>query len=233
MESLLHGIIDLLVGAGPWVVFAVVAVETAGFVGLLVPAEATVLVAAFLADRGYFAVEEILAATVLGGLAGDQTGYALGRFGGARIAARGGWLGRAWRRHEFVATDLFRRHSTLSVTLARFLSFIRTLMPWFAGMSRMPYGRFLLFDLLGVLGWALGSVALGYLVGESWRMIAGALGTAGGIALALLALALLAAAYRRRYRLIEAGATAAAPPAPAVAAGPADPAAGGGRRDGA
>ena len=120
--------------------------ETAIFVGLLVPAEATVLVAAFLAGRGVFAVEAIFAAAFAGGLIGDQIGYLLGRFGGARIAARGGRLGRLWRRYEQATGALFRRRSALAVTLARFISFVRTLMPWFAGMTGMSYGRFLVYE---------------------------------------------------------------------------------------
>lgn len=79
MESLLRDIIGWLTAAGPEVVFVVVMTETAFFIGLLVPAEATVLVAAYLAERGTFELEHVLAATLLGGFAGDQIGYALGR----------------------------------------------------------------------------------------------------------------------------------------------------------
>lgn len=202
MEFLLQDIVALLLGIGPWVVFVVVAVETAAFVGLLVPAEATVLIAAFLADRGYFEFRDIAAATLGGALLGDQCGYILGRLGGTRMVSHGSRLGRVWSRYEPAASGLFRRHSALSVTLARFLSFVRTLMPWFAGMSRMPYGRFLVFDLLGVLGWGLGSIALGYVVGESWRLAASTLGTVSGITIGVLAVAGLAFLYHKRRRMV-------------------------------
>ena len=202
MEPLLQDIVALLLSVGPWVVFVVVAIETAAFVGLLVPAEATVLIAAFLADRGYFEFGDIAAATLGGALVGDQCGYVLGRVGGTRMVAPGHRLGRIWARYEPAATGLFRRHAALSVTLARFLSFIRTLMPWFAGMSRMPYGRFLLFDALGILGWGLGSIALGYLVGESWRLVASTLGTVSAVAVGGLAVAGLVLLHRKRHRLV-------------------------------
>lgn len=201
MEFLLHEIVALLLAIGPWVVFVVVAIETAAFVGLVVPAEATVLMAGFLADRGYFEFREIAVATLGGALLGDQCGYLLGRLGGTRMVAHGSRLGRVWNRYEPAASGLFRRHSALSVTLARFLSFVRTLMPWFAGMSRMPYGRFLVFDLLGVLGWGLGSIALGYVVGESWRLAASTLGTVSGITIGVLAAVGLAFVYHKRHRL--------------------------------
>lgn len=205
MDGLLQDIVRLLIDIGPWVVFAIALVETAAFVGLLIPAEATVIVAAFLADRGIFEVEAILAAALGGGLLGDQLGYFLGRYGGARMRRRPGRLIHFWQSDEAFAADLFRRHAGLAVAGARFISFVRTLMPWIAGASRMPYARFLIFDLLGVTGWAIGSVALGYLAGESWRVVAGAVGTASATiaGIVILALAVIALRRRRAARAVE------------------------------
>jgi dephospho-CoA kinase len=201
VDVLLRDIIDLLLRVGPWIVFLVTAAETAVFLGLLVPAEATVLVAAFMADIGYFEVEHVLIATLAGGFVGDQLGYALGRFGGRRAAARGGRIGRLWRRHEARATLLFQQRSLLAITLARFISFVRTLMPWFAGMSGMSYPRFLIYDILGVTGWGVASVTAGYLAGRSWQALAGALGTASTL-IVLLILAIMGwFAFRTRQRM--------------------------------
>jgi dephospho-CoA kinase len=201
VEALLQDIIDLLVRAGPLIVLLVTAAETAFFIGLVIPAEATVLVAAFMADSGYFPVEHVLLATLAGGFIGDQVGYWLGRTTGRRAAARGGFFGRLWRRHEARATVLFQKQSILAVSLARFISFVRTLMPWFAGMSGMPYGRFVLYDLLGVTGWGVASVAAGYLAGRSWHVLASALGTVSTLIVLLIVLSLAAVAMRARRRM--------------------------------
>jgi dephospho-CoA kinase len=198
VDAFLHDIVQLLIRLGPWIVFVVTATETALFLGLLVPAEATVLVAAFLADAGYFELEDVLIATIAGGFIGDQIGYALGRASGRRAAARQGRLGRLWRRHEARSVLLFRQRSILAVTLARFVSFVRTLMPWFAGMSGMPYGRFLLYDIIGVLGWGIGSVMAGYLAGRSWHVLANALGTVSTIVIVVIAGSLLLLGLRAR-----------------------------------
>lgn len=220
MDAFLPQIAGWLVEHGPWIVALVAAVETAVFLGLLVPAEATVLTAAFLAERGLFPVEQVLAATVAGGLAGDQIGYLLGRYGGTRVVASDGRIGRLWRRHERATASLFRRHSVLAVSFARLISFVRTLMPWFAGMSRVPYGRFLAYDTLGVLVWAGASVALGYLAGGSWRLVADTLGTAFAIAAALgVGLVLLVRWRARRGRRGSGDATAPAVYAGGVEAG--------------
>jgi membrane-associated protein len=192
-------IIEILRAVGPGVVFLMTLVETAFFVGLIIPAEATVLVAAFLAAEGVFPIEYVLATTLLGALAGDQIGYALGRYGGRRFAARGGRLGRLWSRYEPRATAMFKRHAAVSVTLARFVSFVRTLMPWFAGMTGMPYGRFLGWDVLGVLGWGVASVAAGFVAGESWHVLASVLGTASAIIVGVLVLAGIVVGFRSRH----------------------------------
>jgi dephospho-CoA kinase len=114
-----------------------------------------------------------------------------------------------WRRHERSAQQLFRQRSILAVSVARFISFVRTLMPWFAGMSGMTYGKFLAYDLLGVLGWGSLSVLAGYAAGGSWHVVADALGV---LSAALLGLALLLAVSgwlirRRRRRPLRVGLT--------------------------
>jgi dephospho-CoA kinase len=201
VDALLHDIIELLIRVGPWIIFLVTAAETAFFIGLIVPAEATVLVAAFMADLGYFELSDVLIATLSGAFLGDQLGYVLGRYGGRGVAARGGRLGRLWLRHEARATLLFRRRSLLAVTVARFISFVRTLMPWFAGMTGMSYPRFLFYDILGVLGWGVGSVFAGYMAGRSWHVLAGALGSVSTIIVILVATAAISLGWRARRRM--------------------------------
>jgi hypothetical protein len=95
---------------------------------------------------------------------------------------------------------MFGRHAAVAVTLARFVSFVRTLMPWFAGMTKMPYGRFLFWDLLGVLGWGIASVTAGYLAKESWHVLASVLGRASAFVVMVLIVIAIVAAWRSRHR---------------------------------
>lgn len=172
--------------------------ETAFFVGLVIPAEAVVLLAGALVNAGEFSLQSVFAATFFGALLGDQTGYFIGRKGGAQVAIRNPRIARLWRWYEPVAARLFRQHAAFSVSIARFVSFVRTLMPWFAGMRQMHYGRFLLYDLLGVLGWSSASIAVGYAAGASWRVVAHQIGAVTAYILGgILAIALLVEARRR------------------------------------
>ncbi len=194
LELIQRWIIEL----GPWVVFLVTMLETAAFVGLFIPSGPTILFAAFLATTRFFELEHVLFATLLGGLTGDQLGYWLGRGYGVRGVVHGGRVGRLWHRYEQRAVTLFRRHSIIAVSLARCIAFVRTIMPWFAGMSRMPYGRFIAYDLAGVLVWGIGHVTLGYLAGRSWAVLATWLGSATLALLVIIAIAALAVYLRRR-----------------------------------
>jgi dephospho-CoA kinase len=198
VEALIEHLIRLLLTVGPWIVLVATFVETAFFVGLIIPAEATVLLAAALADAGKFSLTSVFVATFVGALLGDQTGYLLGRMGGNRVIAREGAIARLWHKYEPVSARLFRRHAASSVSIARFISFVRTLMPWFAGMSRMHYGRFLAYDLIGVLGWSVASIALGYAAGESWRAVADVVGSLSAYVIAAILTVLAVVAVFKR-----------------------------------
>jgi dephospho-CoA kinase len=73
-------------------------------------------------------------------------------------------------------------------------------MPWFAGMSEMKYGRFLLYDLIGVMGWTAASIAIGYAAGESWRAVAATVGSASAYVISALLALLAFVALRKRMR---------------------------------
>lgn len=196
--SLLELIQQWIIELGPWVVFLVTMLETAAFVGLIIPSGPTILFAAFLATTRLFELEHVVIATLLGGFTGDQLGYWLGRLYGVRGVVHGGRMGRLWHRNEHRAVALFRRHSVLAVSFARLIAFVRTIMPWFAGMSRMSFGRFLAYDIAGVLVWGVGHVTLGYLAGQSWQLLATVIGSATLALLAVLALVGGVVLVRRR-----------------------------------
>ena len=148
--SLLETINAVVIDTGPWIVYLVTMLETAAFIGLLIPSGPTILFAAFLASTDFFRLVYVIAATLLGGFSGDQIGYWMGRRYGTGKLTKSGRIGRLWARHENRAEALFRQHSVLAVSFARCIAFVRTIMPWFAGMTRMPYRRFLTFEIAGV-----------------------------------------------------------------------------------
>jgi membrane-associated protein len=100
------------------------------------------------------------AAAVLGNIVNYSIGRAIGppAFSGRYRLLKVEYL----RRTE----DFFRRHGALAIVLSRFVPIVRTCAPFVAGIARMPYGRFLAYNLAGGFGWVLLFIWGGYLFGN-------------------------------------------------------------------
>ena len=172
---------------GPWLVGGMAMFETALIIGLVLPTEPTLVVATAFALQGHFSFGSVVGAAVLGAALGDSAGFMLGHWGGPRVLGGRGRIARMARRHQDRALDLFERHAGLSVSLARMVPFVRTLMPLVAGSTGVAYRRFLAFDLLGITGWAFLGLGIAYAGARSWEIGVGSVGlgwaTLGGAGL--------------------------------------------------
>lgn len=151
------------------------------FVGSLLEGETVLLLAGYAAHRGHLDFAAVVAVAVLGAVIGDQVWFVLGRRQGARLIARSPWLGDKIRR----AVILIERHPIKIVLAMRFAWGLRTALPVAFGMSRIPWQRFLLLNLLSALLWAPLVAGTGYFFGallarhvddlhrvEHWGMLA-------------------------------------------------------------
>jgi membrane-associated protein len=193
---------EVLLVLGPGILFLMTFAETAVPAGFFVPAGVAVALGAFLAHQGLLTWEGVLIASALGGMAGDSTGYWLGRRGAGPVRARPGRLGGIVRRWERSSARVFRAPALFSVTLARTASFVRTLMPASAGMSGISYPRFLAHEIPGVALWLALYVTVGVVAGESWRVASGMVGGGWAVLLALGGGVAWIVIRRRRRRLL-------------------------------
>jgi membrane-associated protein len=196
---------ELLLLAGPGLLALMAWLETSLPVGLLVPAGVALALGAFLAHEGYLSLPVVMAASASGALAGDWTGYWLGRLRGTTIFHRApGPVGRLVRRYDPPTVLAIRRRPFLAVTVGRTVSFVRTLMPAAVGRSGMPFPRFALYDLVGVALWLGLYVAIGILAGASWRVASSVVGTGWALVFGVaLAGAAVASRLRRRRQRLE------------------------------
>jgi len=131
--------------------FALVAVEGCG---IPLPGETALATAAVLAGSGHFVIEEVIAVAAAGAIAGDNTGYWIGRLGGRALLARIPGIRDIADRFLPRGERFFERHGSKTVVIARFLAGLRITAAWLAGISHMPWRRFVLFNAVGGILWA-------------------------------------------------------------------------------
>jgi membrane protein DedA with SNARE-associated domain len=195
-------LVDFVWRIGSWgyaVVFLGAALESAAFLGLLVPGESLVIVSGVLAAAGLFELPALISVVSAGAVVGDSIGYELGRrLGRPWLLRRGARLG--FHRDRIEAVDaFFERHGGKAVLIGRFIGFLRALAPFVAGSSRMPYPRFLAYNVVGAVLWTVACVLLGYFLGAAWPVAEKWVGRTG-LVLGLVVIALAAWWLRRRHR---------------------------------
>ena len=200
-------ILSLIEHYGYLVVFFGVMLES---VGVPLPGETILLASGFLAQRGYLDLGDAIVFGILGAVVGDQIGYWVGREGGRPFVLR-------WGRYVRITPDrlerterFFARHGGKAVFLARFFAGFRVFGALVAGISRMRWRTFFLYNALGGAVWATAVVLVGYLVGGSLGLVERWMGRATLVLAALIAVVVgFYLAYRwvanNRARLVEYG----------------------------
>jgi membrane protein DedA with SNARE-associated domain len=193
-------LVDQLLGVPPVAAYLLIAAlvfaETAVFLGFVLPGETAVLLGGVLASSGRLSLTWLLLLVVIAAVAGDTVGYEVGRHAGPRLLRSRPLRGHHQRIEG--ARDFLRRRGGSAVFLGRFTAFLRAVMPALAGLSRMPYPRFLVFNAAGGLVWGVGVALLGFSAGASYRKVEAALGRGSAILLGVLVVAALLVWQRRR-----------------------------------
>lgn len=144
-------LMGLFVAYGYWIVFTAILLDNAG---LPIPGELLLLAFGVVAKDGHFDLLLGLAIAATAALVGDNIGYWIGRLAGARVIARTGHTPRFKPGHA-------------SVVFGRFVIGARVLLAPVAGLTRMPFPRFLACDAVGCLVWAGAFILIGYSSGLS------------------------------------------------------------------
>jgi membrane-associated protein len=174
MGSILTWISDkLLLLHGPAalaVVFLLPALEASVFLGFLVPGEIAVVIGGYLAFNHTVSFAAVLAAAILGAVIGDSIGYSVGKRWGDLLLTR---LPKRFVKPEHIdqGKELINRLGGRAVFAGRFAAALRAIVPGLCGVSRLPYRKFLLWNVLGGAVWATGFTLLGYAAGNAWHRV--------------------------------------------------------------
>jgi membrane protein DedA with SNARE-associated domain len=188
--SLSDALISLIPTYGPWIIFGIVALESAG---VPLPGE-TILVAAALlaATTGQISIVVVVLASAAGAIVGDGIGYMVGRRFGLPLIRRYGRYIRLDENRLLIGRYLFFRYGNVVVFFGRFVAVLRMFAALLAGANSMPAGRFFFFNITGGVCWAclfgFGTYAVGaeiYTISGTLSVISLGLFIATGFALSI------------------------------------------------
>lgn len=176
--------------------FLVVMLESCG---VPVPGETALIVAGVFASRGHLDITEVIVVAAVAAIVGDNIGYWIGRTGGRGVLTR-------WRRPEATlawAEGFFRRHGAKTIFIGRFFSILRVTVAWMAGISRMHWWTFFLWNAAGGICWATLVGLVSYYLGQTAAAAISRYGLIAGVVI-VAALALGAVGLHLwRKRLVE------------------------------
>jgi membrane protein DedA with SNARE-associated domain len=174
--------------------------------GVPLPGETMVLLASFTAAVDHqLQIPIIIACAAMGAIMGDNLGYLIGRTGGRAFVERFGKYFFLKPHHLAGAEQLFSKHGEKTVFFGRFFALLRIWAAFLAGMNRMRWPVFLLYNAAGGIVWATLAGTIGYLAGNLLHLSFGQLDQAAAtfawIAIGILAalvLALIIWRWRRK-----------------------------------
>lgn len=165
MEFLGVDMVEAIKTIGYVGLFAIVFAETGLFLGFFFPGDSLLFVAGVLAAQGFFSLPILLIVLFIAAFTGNMVGYWFGTFVGPKIFSREDSL--FFRRsHILKARAFYERYGGKTIVLARFIPIVRTFAPIVAGVAKMPYGTFMMFNLIGALLWSVGLTTAAYYLGS-------------------------------------------------------------------
>jgi membrane protein DedA with SNARE-associated domain len=196
MTQWLEGILSVPAPVAYLLVGLLVFGEAAVFIGFILPGETAVVLGGVLASRHQVDLTLLTVLVVTCAVVGDSVGYEVGRRYGDQVL---GW--RPLRRHGArldTARGFLRERGAFAVFLGRWTAFLRAVMPGLAGVSRMEYRRFLIFNALGGVVWGVTFCLVGFLAGDSYQRIERLMGRGSAVVSALLVIVVILVWHRRR-----------------------------------
>ncbi|MBI4085341.1 MAG: DedA family protein [Candidatus Liptonbacteria bacterium] len=153
---------------GYWLVLLISFAESIAFIGTVLPGTTLVVFSGLLAARGHFSLSGLILFAAAGAVLGDALSYFLGTKGVNFFKNENKLLKLS---HLERGEEFFRKHGPKSVFLGRFIGFIRPIIPFVAGLSKMNKWTFLFWNISSAILWAIFYVLIGYFFGGALDII--------------------------------------------------------------
>jgi membrane-associated protein len=159
-------LVSLITWAGYIGIFIIIFAECGVLLGIFLPGDSLLFTAGFLASQGKLDIALLMLICFAGAVLGDNFGYAFGRRAGPAIFKKEDSIF-FHKKHLERAARFYDAHGGKTIILARFMPIIRTFAPILAGVGRMNYKVFIIYNLVGGALWAIGLTGLGYFLGST------------------------------------------------------------------
>jgi membrane-associated protein len=153
---------------GAWVyalLFLIIFVETGVVVMPFLPGDSLLFIVGAMCGAGLMNLPLVMGLLLTAAILGDQTNYTIGRYFGPRVFQ--------WEESRFFsrkgfdqAHAFYEKYGGITIILARFMPFIRTFVPFVAGVAEMTRSKFTFFNVVGGFIWVVGLTLVGYLFGN-------------------------------------------------------------------
>ena len=155
----------LIRAVGPYGLMAVVFAETGLLIGFFLPGDSLLITAGLFAAKGDLDIRFLVPSLILSAIAGNATGYAIGKRTGKALYSRPDSL--LFRREHLQMThDYYEKHGAITIVLAQFIPILRTFAPVVAGVAEMGYTRFATYNVVGAIAWVTSMTLGGYALGN-------------------------------------------------------------------
>jgi membrane-associated protein len=153
---------------GAWVyalLFLIIFVETGVVVMPFLPGDSLLFIVGAMCGAGLMSLPLAMGLLLVAAILGDQTNYTIGRYFGPKVFQ---WEdSRFFSRKGFdQAHAFYEKYGGITIILARFMPFVRTFVPFVAGVAEMTRSKFTYFNVVGAVIWVVGLLSVGYLFGN-------------------------------------------------------------------
>lgn len=161
-------LVSLVAQYGVWtyaILFLIIFCETGLVITPFLPGDSLIFAVGALSAKGVLSFSVVTVLMIVAAILGDTLNYWIGYRIGPRVftSESSRWLNRQHldRTHQF-----YEKYGGKTIIIARFMPIIRTFAPFVAGIGRMSYGKFLLYNVVGGVLWIVLFMVAGYLFGN-------------------------------------------------------------------
>ncbi len=157
---------------GIYLIFFIVFAETGLFFGFFLPGDYLLFLAGIFCATGLLEVSiyQLLVTLFVAGVLGNYAGYWFGYSTGRMLFNREDSFFFK-KRYVFMAEDFFKKYGGMALVFGRFFPIIRTFAPIFAGVAKVQFKTFTIYNLLGSFLWVLLLTLLGFFLGKNYPQI--------------------------------------------------------------